>query len=226
MCEKHLPPFDFYHFRDLREKTGRNISKKKMKDLLKQLCEIVGSPVQSSFHKDLSYLQVASMQKFEQAVKMLLEMPSFEEISTECPAGYKYVFGSWIAALDAAEQLEGGVKKTRYGYMCIAKDGDLCRSLGEKIIDDYMFAQGIAHTREPIYPGKRKYRADWKVGDYFIEYWGLQGEADYDQKSEVKREISTQNKIPLIEVTSDQLYNLDQVFKILTEFNAQEGQDN
>lgn len=50
------------------------------------------------------------------------------------------------------------------------------------------WATGCPHEREPLYPvhltlnptGRK--RADWKVRDIFIEYFGLLGDAGYEKK--------------------------------------------
>jgi len=58
-------------------------------------------------------------------------------------------------------------------------------------------------------PVRESFRGDWKVGDYFIEYWGLKGQEDYDNKIYLKREIAKEHNISLIEVNPSDLNNLE-----------------
>ncbi len=210
LCPKDLPIYfsrkiydDFLSTTDVAVK--ENI-RNKLGMLLKRLADTLGFIPERNFHKSFSYLRDLNKQKFEDALKILNEMPSYEY-------GYKGAFGSWLQALDAAGVLEGGVRKTPRGYICLAKDGHECRSIGEKIIDDYLFTHNINHEQEPYYPGERKFRADWKVGKYFIEFWGLKGDEDYDKKIEDKKAIALEYQISLIEITFDDLHHLEFKFK-------------
>lgn len=193
---------DYFATQDISQ---REILKNKMSSILKKLVDMLGFIPERIFHETFSYLDNLEQAKFEEIVKILNETPSFE--------GYKKVYGSWLQALDAAGVIEGGIRKTSRGYACLAKDGHECFSLGEKIIDDYFYTHDIPHEKEPSYPGERKFRADWKVGQYFIEFWGLEGDEDYDKKMENKKNIAQQYQIPLIEITINDLYSLDLKFK-------------
>ena len=113
--------------------------------------------------------------------------------------------------------LEDGIRKTPRGYMCLATDGHVCRSICEKSVDDWLYRHGIPHDKEVRYPGKRAFRADWQIGDYFIEFWGLKGEEDYDEKMNIKKEVAKQYSIPLIGLTINDLPILDSKLKQLKE---------
>jgi HEAT repeat protein len=212
-CPKHFPPSSHGEF--LVDESDDKSIKERMANLLKKLTDTLEFIPPSDFHSSLSYLKDIPKEKLEEAIKIINDMPSFEKTSSTEPRGYKDMFGSWLKALDAAGILEGGVRKTSRGYICLAKDGHECRSIGEKIIDDYLFTHNIPHEQEPHYPGERQFRADWKVGKYFIEFWGLKGDEDYDKKMEDKKAIAQQYQIPLIEITFDDLRHLDLKFKIL-----------
>ena len=104
----------------------------------------------------------------------------------------KKKFGSWFTALAETGALPDGVLATARGVRCLAKDGHACHSLDEQRIDDWLYAHGLDHEREPIYPqhpslnptGKR--RADWKVLKTYIEYFGLVGDSKYEKKMDEK----------------------------------------
>jgi len=111
----------------------------------------------------------------------------------------KNLFGSWFKALIAAELLEEGARRTSLGTRCLARDGHMCFSLGEKTIDDLLFALGIPHEREPVYP-EGNYRADFLVNGVFIEYFGLAGDAEYDAKSKTKKQLCEAHGIKLVSI--------------------------
>lgn len=111
----------------------------------------------------------------------------------------KELFGSWLNALIKAGVLEDGTRKTSRGIHCIAKDGHVCLSLGEKTIDDFLFMHGIVHEKEPSYP-ERNLRADFSVDGVFIEYFGLVGNPEYDAKTKQKQQICRKCEIHLISI--------------------------
>jgi len=45
----------------------------------------------------------------------------------------------------------------------------------------------------------------------YIEYLGLEGEAKYDKRSEIKRELYTKNAFNLIELHPNDINNLDDI---------------
>ena len=109
------------------------------------------------------------------------------------PIRYAQVYGDWFKAVVASGYLgEKGLLKTRYGYRVIAKDGCVCNSLAERIVDDWLYNNHIYHEKEPRYPrvvrelAGANFRADWKVGDIYIEYFGLQTEKSYALKTSAK----------------------------------------
>ena len=126
-------------------------------------------------------------------------------ILKECrtPEGYAQDHGTFFKALIAAGVLPPGSRRMTMGAITRAKDGHICFSVPEKDIDDFLFASGIAHEKEAPYP-ECGYRTDWELQGCkrrtFIEYFGLTGNAEYDKKTELKREITRQHDIALIEI--------------------------
>lgn len=154
------------------------------------------------------------MEKFVEFVKFSSE--------TFYPIRYCSVYGDWLKAVIATGYLgEREVLKTIYGYKVVAKDGHICNSLAEKIIDDFLYNKGIKHEKEPAYPKcvrnmmKSKVRADWKVGDNYIEYFGLQTKRDYARKTASKILSCEYNGINLIALYAGDEYHLDEVLKSL-----------
>jgi len=108
-------------------------------------------------------------------------------------------YGSWFDALVDAGVLDDGARRTSRGIQCLARDGHVCLSLGEKTIDDVLFAMGIEHTKEPKYPDSN-YRADFEVNGVFIEYFGLTGNPAYDEKTKTKLALAKKRRIRVISI--------------------------
>lgn len=111
----------------------------------------------------------------------------------------KELFGSWLAALIAAGLLENGARRLTRGTQCLARDGHVCLSLGEKTVDDLLQANGIHHKKEPSYP-EGNFRADFVANNVFIEYFGLVGDRDYDLRTKEKQRLCRKHGIKLISI--------------------------
>jgi hypothetical protein len=116
-------------------------------------------------------------------------------------------FGSWLNALIQSSVLENGTRKTARGIQTIAIDGHVCLSLGEKTIDDYLYSKGVIHSKEPRYP-EGNYRADFLVGNTFVEYFGLAGNEEYDNKTTLKKKICQKHNLKLISIYPADLVSL------------------
>jgi len=128
---------------------------------------------------------------------------------------------SWFRALASSGVLPDGVMATSRGVRCLAKDGHECRSLDEQRIDDWLTAHSLPHEREPLYPthpvlnprGKR--RADWLVGDVYLEYFGLTGEKAYDKKTDEKVVLAAQLGTTMVPVYPSDMMSLDEALRRL-----------
>ena len=119
----------------------------------------------------------------------------------------KELFGSWLNALIQAGILEDGTRRTSRGTQCLARDGHVCLSLGEKTIDDFLYSHEIVHEKEPHYP-EGNFRADFLVGGTFIEYFGLKGNPEYDAKTKLKQRICKKHGIQLISIYPSDLVSI------------------
>ena len=124
-------------------------------------------------------------------------------------------FGSWFKALIEAELIETGAQRMKRGTKCLANDGHMCFSLGEKTIDDLLYGMGVFHEREPAYPGSN-YRADFVANGVFIEYFGLAGNAEYDAKSSEKRRLSRLHGIKLISILPEDLVSIAKLESLIS----------
>lgn len=124
----------------------------------------------------------------------------FLELHYCIPDCTKKYFTSAKQAYRQAKELFDSGKKNKFGYTVLADDGHICNSLAEAKIDNYLSRNNIHHEKEPLYPGGILWRADFKVGNVYIEYFGLTGQKNYDIKTKSKIEYAKQYKMELIEL--------------------------
>jgi hypothetical protein len=134
----------------------------------------------------------------------------------------KELFGSWLEALIEAGVLEGGTRRASRGTQCMAKDGHVCFSLAEKTIDDFLHAHGIPHDKEPPYP-EGGFRADFATRGMLIEYFGLAGDPEYDEKTRRKQSICRKHGIRLISVYPKDLVSINGLKAKLLDQGLQES---
>jgi hypothetical protein len=101
---------------------------------------------------------------------------------------------------------------SQYGTYCFAEDGHKLHSLEEKEIDDFLYENNITHEVEPKIPFSKK-KADWKIGDLFVEYFGLRdvgGNKGKDYREKIKFKINHCKKynIPLLSIFPDDNFKI------------------
>lgn len=170
--------------------SGNNLSgKEEILEFIKRLTGILEKIPPQGFGEGMDDLIDLAHNEQVELLRLLKHKPSTKRV--------RVVFGSWLKALIEAGVLVDGTRETTRGTQTLALDGHVCLSLGEKTIDDYLYMRGIAHEKEPKYPGSN-FRADFLVGGVFIEYFGLAGESSYDAKIEEKKRIAAAHGIKLI----------------------------
>jgi len=198
---------------------------------IKELVDRLGFIPNTSYFRNTKFLKNLPKDKFHEVMKILINISPYSEDQrafefpyTKPKEGYdtyKDKFGNWLRVLILAGILEGYVRKTARGTFCLAEDGDLCLSMKEKAIDDWLFRNSLKHDKEPKYPKDDKFnpkgnlRADWKVRDFYIEYFGLAGSKDYDKKTEIKKTLCSKQNIKLIEIYEKDISNLNKKLNIL-----------
>ena len=85
-------------------------------------------------------------------------------------------------------------------------DGHKARSRDEVRIDDWLTARGIVHEREPKLKGMRP---DWRVGNVYIEYWGLAGQQGYEARREEKLALYRKRGLQLVELFPQDVEDLE-----------------
>ena len=114
-------------------------------------------------------------------------------------------FGNWGNAVRAAGFEPNPV---RFSKHFVANDGHPCDSLSEKIIDDWLFARKIPHEVKVKYPWNNGMSADFKVGKYWIELFGLTGQLkSYDRLMKIKLEKINEYKLSLISIYLGDLFS-------------------
>ena len=86
------------------------------------------------------------------------------------------------------------------GPPIVCADGHVVRSTYEKRVDDWLTEQGLGHEYEPTTPFPSRWRADFRVGDTYIEVWGVRGQATYEAKKRAKVQAYRRHGIRLIEL--------------------------
>lgn len=102
--------------------------------------------------------------------------------------------------------INAGVKMRRAGFGRKRKcpDGHIVDSQWEYAVDRWLHEHGIDHEIHPTVPwwkgGRSPQRADFKVGDIYIEVWGVINNRSYNQKRQSKIEKFQSLDIQLIEI--------------------------
>jgi hypothetical protein len=86
-------------------------------------------------------------------------------------------------------------------------DGHRVRSKLERTIDDWLHANGILHELEPRLVGMRP---DWRVGNVYIECWGMSGQQGYEARREEKLALYRKRKLKLVEVFPEDVEKLEE----------------
>lgn len=110
----------------------------------------------------------------------------------------KYFREDWEAIIKGGMELTPK-ELTRYRYSLprVGLDGKHYKSRGEKVIADFLFEHDIPYRYElNHWWDSMNYRPDFTLEDHktVIEFFGLEGDPDYDKKSDAKRAHWHNNK--------------------------------
>lgn len=95
-------------------------------------------------------------------------------------------------------------------------DGHYVRSTSEMSIDNLLYQYGLAHAYErKIFVGDEEVLSDFYLpaGKVYIEFWGMEGDEKYNERKRKKIEFYKKNEIPLIQLHSKDILNLDDVLQ-------------
>lgn len=103
-----------------------------------------------------------------------------------------------------------------------ATDGHMVRSRGEMLIDNWLYMQGLVHAIERRLPVEEDVYCDFYLpnGKVYIEYWGMENDPKYAARMKEKRTIYAKYKLNLIELTDEEIRNLDDALpRMLIRYN-------
>ncbi len=127
--------------------------------------------------------------------------------------GAQAIFGTWNKAIKAAGFKPNPVM---FSKKFIAKDGHICDSFAEKIIDDWLYVRKIKHERRTHYPEDKSLTVDFIVGNNWIEFFGLKGQIKkYDKLIKKKQALAKKYKLALIEIYPKDLFPVNHLSKII-----------
>lgn len=113
-------------------------------------------------------------------------------------------FGTWNNAIKTAGFDPNPVM---FANKHIASDGHKCDSLAERIIDDWFYARQTEHERSTPYPGDYGLKVDFKVRDYWVEFFGLSGEHKrYDRLKRKKIRLAKKLNLKLVGIYPKDLF--------------------
>lgn len=125
-------------------------------------------------------------------------------------------FGTWNNAIIASGFEPNPI---RFAKKYLANDGHKCDSLSEKIIDDWLSRRKIKHERSVLYITGKQFTADFVVGKYWIEFFGLAGELKrYDYLKMEKIKLARKLNLDLIGIYPKDLFpkgNLNEKLSML-----------
>jgi transposase len=79
-------------------------------------------------------------------------------------------------------------------------DGHPARSSYEHRVDNWLTEHGLAHEIEPRYPFDRRYRADFLVGDAYVEVWGVTHNPAYQRRKAWKIAQCREHGLRLVQI--------------------------
>ena len=157
--------------------------------------------------------------------EVIMKIRKFEKLNGRIPVK-KEMYGPYSKARDAFGTWNKAIKAAGYkpnpvmfANKYIAKDGHVCDSMAEMIIDDWLNSRGVPHQRSIPYPDFKKMTCDFVVNKTFIEFFGLEGELkEYTRLSNLKRKLSKKHKLGLIEIKPPHLFPKNKLDQVLSSF--------
>lgn len=126
-----------------------------------------------------------------------------EGLSQVSIAGRYGVSGTIIAGLFREYGLTARPAGFNGGERFTCADGHIVRSTYEQRVDNWLFEQGIPHVYEPPLPFDRRMKSDFLANGWYIEVWGVTGQARYRERKRIKRKLYVERGLPLIQIGAD-----------------------
>ena len=97
--------------------------------------------------------------------------------------------------------------KNRKRILC--DDGHEVRSYYERAFDNYLYKLGVEHEHDVRLPFDKRYMTDFKVGNVYVEIWGMMGWKPYEERRLRKLDLYRENNCKLLEVFPEDFKNLE-----------------
>jgi len=100
----------------------------------------------------------------------------------------------------------------------------MVRSKAEMLIDNWLYMAEIVHAYERKLPIEEEVYCDFYIpkGKIYIEFWGLENDPKYAKRKETKRNIYKKYNFKLIELTDEEVFNLDDILpRMLLKFGVE-----
>lgn len=164
-----------------------------------QYCSII-----CSRRKSIKYYRQKALQGINNFYKQHNRIPMKREVChLYQPA--RRAFGTWNKAIQAAGFQPNPVQFAKH---CIAKDGHQCDSMSERIIDNWLYNRRIPHQINVEYPWKNGMTVDFKVIDFWIEFFGLDGNLKrYDLLKDKKIKLAKKYNLHVLPIYPKDLLN-------------------
>ena len=125
---------------------------------------------------------------------------------------------------EKVEKSDNNDFRTKFVAKHRATDGHFVRSKAEMLIDNWLYMAEIVHAYERRLPIEEEVYCDFYIptGKIYIEFWGLENDPKYAKRKRVKKEIYEKYNFKLIELTDEEVFNLDDILpKMLLKFGVQ-----
>lgn len=196
------------------ERGGKTIKCENCKKIFKQW--LVGSNKKFCSMRCFATAKLYDKEKLIKIIKSnakkLKRVPARREFWGGIDKACVRLFGSWNKAVLAAGFTPNRSHDNRMYKRIIAKskDGHLCDSMSEILIDNWLYKNKIIHKKDVSYPNTH-HVADWEINSknkkIFVEYFGLANDsARYDRSVKQKIALCKKQNIPLIAIYPKNLY--------------------
>lgn len=194
------------------------ICKKEFKNRESKYCSSKCGWTAFKKHREPKYNSTELQAIIKTLAKELGRCPSRRELGNMSHMAIRE-FGSWNNAV-LASRLEPHRSDDNRMYRRTrtkARDGHVCDSVSEALVDNWLHKNKIKHSRNTKYP-TTNHKADWSIkgGKIFIEYFGLAKDSPrYDREIKLKKRLCKKNGIKLVEIYPKDLYPTNLLDKTL-----------
>jgi len=92
-------------------------------------------------------------------------------------------------------------------------DGHYVRSIGELLIDNWLYLAGVMHAYQRPLPISEEIISDFYLpaGKVYIQYWGTDNRETSEREKEKTRGLYAEHQFNLVEITPEEVHQLDDI---------------